>query len=107
MKKCFVLISILFCSYNVHAQNKILKNLEKIDSTKISYDNSNKNASVAFVNDTLKQSKILVLIDDKFYSINDKEFKSLDKNKIKSMEIFINTKKQYNFEKLIVIKLKK
>jgi hypothetical protein len=107
MKKYISLVVILFYCVTVNGQNKILKKYEKIDSTKISYDNITNNILLSYTNDTSKHSKIIVLIDNDFYNVNDKEFISLDKNRICSMEIYTNKNSRYNFEKLIKIKLKK
>lgn len=102
MKKCFFICSLLMASVNVcHAQK--ISNYYVTDSTnwEISADNfDNHKMSKA----TDKIENILVIINDKIYSINSPEFLLLRKKDIKEETIIKSADKNFPVESAIIIK---
>jgi hypothetical protein len=101
MKKIFLLL-LVTCILNLSGYSQNVSPYKVTDSTnwEISADNFNKNQLSRAVNSS---QEIIVLIDDKIYDINSKEFLSLKKENIKESKIIKSTDKNSHVQGVIII----
>jgi hypothetical protein len=62
------------------------------------------NTSFLFADYLKTKESTIIVIDNKFYSIDDRKFKDLNKDKIKSIEVIKDDKSKLKIKYIIIVK---
>lgn len=102
MKHTYLLVlAFLFSKYN-YSQNKPL---DTIPNMKQDFSNRKVYDVSSIVGDYFKtKESTIVVIDNKFYSIDDRKFKDLSKDKINSIEVIKDEQSKLKIKYIIIIK---
>jgi len=103
-KYLFLLTGLLLCSAAVFSQDN------RRDSVPDLFDDYSNRKPVdisVMYNDFLKtKESTIVIIDQKIFAIDDKNFKNLDKSKIKSMQLVKDEQSETKIKNVIIITTK-